>query len=171
MNALEKTRLALVAGRDELITEISAINFEYWDWFQAENEKVQKLRAAGLTDKLLAHVAPVLEKKRSGRQQAKNSGDSQNITSTKYYLVWKLFNNQGFRRVNKHASAHITVSSHDHIATVVGKHCTWELQKFLETEAKLAPLRLELDGLHHAEVKIKAAMRTYARKFNQQKES
>ena len=87
MNALEKTRLALVAGRDELITEISAINFEYWDWFQAENEKVQKLRAAGLTDKLLAHVAPVLEKKRSGRQQAKNSGDAQNITSTKYYLV------------------------------------------------------------------------------------
>ena len=170
MWALDKTIQDIARTRDELISEISAVNSQYWDWFQAENQKIQSQRSAGMTDKLLAHIAPVLEKKVSGRQKTQGTGATQNNNSPKYYLIWKLFNNSGFRRVNKHASVHIPVANHDNIASVVGKHCTWELQKFLDTEAKLAPLRLQLDGLHQAEIKIKAAQRTYARKFNQQKE-
>lgn len=172
-DALNSVLQEIASQREQLISEIAQHNSAYWDWFQAENEQVLKLRASGLTDKRPAHIAPVLEKRVSGKKKSNDSqADGQVETSytPKYYLIWKLFNNSGYRKANKHASVHIPVANPDKIVSVIGKKCTWEFEKFCEVEAKLAPLRVELDGLHDAEIKLRAAQRKYARKFNQHKE-
>lgn len=174
-DSLRSTLEDIAGHREALIAEIAQHNSAYWDWFQAENTKVLQLRSSGLTDKLLAHIAPVLERRVSGRKKTQSSQVDVELELTaytpKYYLLWKLFDNSSYRKTNRRASVHIPVSSADKIISVVGKKCTWEFEKFCEVEALLAPLRVELDGLHDAEIKIRAALRKYARKFNQEKES
>lgn len=119
-----------------------------------------------MTTEQPAHIAPVLELKKSGAKKNAGGALEGNYTS-KYYINWKLFDDSSYRRFNRRASRHISVSKPENIISVVGKYCTWDFHMFCETEKQLALLRIELDGLHEAEIKIRAAQRKLARRMHQ----
>lgn len=153
-----------------LFVSITSAISDYWDWFQEQNRAVLQQRNAGLTDKLLAHVAPVLEKKVSKKKIITDNGVETKEYAPKYYLIWKAFNNNSYRRINKQASVYIPVGSPENIVSVISKKCTWELHQFLKTEEILAPLRYQLEVIHQAEIQIRKTQRVIERKYNQQKE-
>lgn len=161
--------------KNEVINQISVILSDYWDWFQSQNKLVLEQRNAGLTDKVQSTIAPVLEKRVYPKKgQAETEGDTQLPfikPAIKYYLLWKQFDNTSYRRKNPRASSYIKVAKPENIISVVGKKCTWEHDKFVETEMKLAPLRQVLNAIHATEVTLITEQRKYVRRYHQQKEA
>ncbi len=136
----------LVEQQIKIATEAEYLNAEYWNWFAEENNTITGLKRSGLTDKSPARVAPIVEKKRSGE-------------SNKYYLNWKSFDNSSIRKINKSFSQHLRLSKGKNPMAIIEKHCRWELPKVLEHEARLKPLRITLDGLRDAEIKLRSTLR------------
>lgn len=163
--------------KNAVIYQISGILSDYWDWFQSENKLVLEQRNAGLTDKVQSTIAPVLERrayKKENQAQARADGEALHPfikPATKYYVLWKQFDNSSYRRKNPRASGYIKVAKPENIVSVVGKKCTWEYDKFLETEKKLAPLRQLLNAIHATEVTLITEQRKYVRRYHQQKEA
>lgn len=160
-----------------VINQISAIISDYWDWFQANNRKILEERNAGLTDKLQATIAPVIEKRfRSKKKVTALPGNSAcqmpsiDPVNT-YYVLWKQFDNNSYRRKNPRTSSHIKVAKPENTIAVVGKKCSWEYDKFVETEKQLAPLRQLLSAIHTTEVTLITEQRKYVRRYHQQKEA
>lgn len=167
-----------VAGRKKaVINQISVIISDYWDWFQANNKRVLEERNAGLTDKLLATIAPVIERRARAKKNdiALSEGlatPTQKVAPVdKYYVLWKQFDNSGYRRKNPRASTHIKVANSDNTISIVGKKCSWDYNQFVETEKKLAPLRQLLNAIHATEVLLVTEQRKYLRRYHQQKEA
>lgn len=163
---LDRALHEISVQRDDLIAEISYVISGYWDKFVNKNIFINQQRKIGMTSEQPAHIAPVLELKKSCSRKPP-SGAPENYYISKYYINWKLFDDSSYRRFNRHASRHISVSKPENIINVVGKYCTWDFHMFCETEKKLALLRIELDGLHEAEIKIRAAQRKLARRMLQ----
>lgn len=146
-----------------VIEQISAIIAGYWSWFKLENKTLLEKRKAGLSATLQSTIAPVLEKR-----NRKNSGDTIGVPAiVKHYVIWKQFDNSGYRRKNPHTSSYIKVAKPENIINVVGKKCCGEYEKFVETEKKLAPLRQILDAIHRTEISVISEQRKYLRRFNQ----
>lgn len=167
---LDRVLCEISTQRIDVINQASIILSDYWDWFAEQNNAIYHQRAAGLSSLPQAYVAPVLEKKSSGeKKRIGESFENSPLDSyaKKYYLVWKLFDNNNYRRVNPSASKAIRVADPDKTIAIVGKHCTWEYDKFCEAEMKLAALRIVLNGLHDAEIRIRAAYRKMNRKYSQ----
>lgn len=160
-----------------VINQISVIISDYWDWFQASNRKILEERNAGLTDKLQATIAPVVEKR--FRSKKKVAALSANVACqmrsiepvNTYYVLWKQFDNASYRRKNPRTSSYIKVAKPENTVAVVGKKCTWEYDKFVETEKMLAPLRQLLRAIHTTEVTLINEQRKYVRRYHQQKEA
>lgn len=170
--------LAFVAGqKTEVINQISGIISDYWDWFQAQNKKILEQRNAGLTDKTQSTIAPVVEKRsRAKKKDLVDEEKSPSLTPSidpvdKFYVLWKQFENNSYRRKNPRTSAYIKVAKPENIISVVGKKCTWDYDKFVETELKLAPLRQLLNAIHTTEVTLITEQRKYVRRYHQQKEA
>lgn len=153
----------LAEEKQRVIDQISAIIAGYWSWFKLENKTLLEKRKAGLSVTLQSTIAPVLE-----RRNRKNSGDTLGAPAiVKHYVIWKQFDNSGYRRRNPHASTHIKVAKPENIIKVVGKKCSWDFAQFVETEQKLAPLRQLLDAIHNTEITLITEQRKYLRRFPQ----
>lgn len=167
---LDRVLSEISTQRIDLLNQASGIICTYWDWFAEQNNTIYHQRAAGLSSLSQAYVAPVLEKRSSG--QKKRTGESIENSALdsyaeKYYLVWKLFDNSNYRRVNPHASKPIRVADPDKTIAIVGKYCTWEYEKFCDAELRLGALRIVLNGLHDAEIRVRAAYRKMNRRYSQ----
>lgn len=167
---LDRVLSEISTQRIDVINQASIILSDYWDWFAEQNNAIYHQRAAGLSSLAQAYVAPVLERKSSGQKKriTESSANSPlDSYAEKYYLVWKLFDNSNYRRVNPRASKPIRIADPDKTIAIVGKHCTWEYEKFCEAELKLGALRILLDGLHDAEIRIRSAYRKMNRRYSQ----
>lgn len=167
---LDRVLSEISSQRIDLLHNASGIICTYWDWFAEQNNAIYHQRAAGLSSLPQAYVAPVLEKKSSG--QKKRIGESIKNSpldsyAEKYYLIWKLFDNSNYRRVNPRASKPIRVADPDKTIAIVGKYCTWEYEKFCDAELRLGALRIALNGLHDAEIRVRAAYRKIIRRYDQ----
>lgn len=166
------TSLSFMAQhKSAVIKQISDVITEYWEWFQSVNKEVLAERNAGLTTKKLAVVAPVLERKGRTKKASEEAQEPRIFAEEKYYVIWKDFSYSAYRKINPRTSKQITVSDPDNIINVVGKKCSWDFQRFADTEAKLAPLRQLLDTIHKTEVGLVSAQRKYVRRYHQQKEA
>lgn len=167
---LDRVLSEISTQRNDLLNQASVIMSDYWDWFAEQNNAIFHQRAAGLSSLSQAYVAPVLEKKSSGQKKriTESSANSPlDSYAEKYYLAWKLFDNSNYRRVNPRASKPIRVADPDKTIAIVGKYCTWEYEKFCDAELKLGALRIVLNGLHDAEIRIRSAYRKMNRRYAQ----
>lgn len=144
---LEKAIENLQAEKQRLLDQAEQIIAEYWIWFQSENERIIQLINTGQTTTRPAQIAPLIEKKRSAKDAHKN------------YIVWKRHSRKFAEKIgNTRASLAIHKYTDLNPVSSLNK-CTWERARALETEQTLYPLRVSLEGLHQAEVKLRAAMR------------
>jgi hypothetical protein len=143
---LKKTIAAIeseIAALEEIVVHLMD---GYWVWFQAQCKTVWAAKANG-EDVEAGRLAPLIERKQSGETK-------------KVYLRWKLFGGDNLRKhLNKSISTGIAPSATADHSKQIKLKGTWEVPRALELEKKLVPIRLAMEGLHEARVRLKAAER------------
>lgn len=169
----DETLKLLAEEKSSVIYQIRVDIADYWSWFKSENQTILMQRNAGLSKQFEFTIAPVLEKRNRQRKGGTGTQDEEISVQAidKYYLLWKQFDNTTYRRKNPHTSSYIKVAKPENIINVVGKKCSGEYEKFVETEKKLAPLRQILDAIHRTEISVISEQRKYLRRFNQKNQA
>lgn len=144
LSSLQKNRLELEDVANRLIDG-------YWGWFNTQCRATHEAVARGEGVKA-GRVAPVIEKKQSGQH-------------VKIYIKWKDFGGQKFRRTNPKASFDIAPGKTESYRNQIAKHASWEAVKALELEEQLIPIRIQLQGIHEAIVRLTSAQRKINRQL------
>ncbi len=142
---LEQTIASISESREALERVVVELMDDYWEWFTIQCKAVMQAKARG-EDMPAGRVAPVMEKKKSG-------------DSKKTYIKWKDFGGQRLRQKNPNMSFDFVKAATEDYRAVIKSRSSWEMATALELEEKLIPLRLQITGLHAAEVKLRATQR------------
>lgn len=117
----------------------------YWAWFQPQCKSVWAAIAVG-EDVKPGKLAPVIERKKSGE-------------TVKRYFRWKLFGGDNLRKKNKSISMGIAPAAAEDHTKQIKLNGTWEIPRALELEKQLMPIRMAIQGLHEARVRLVSAER------------
>lgn len=136
---------ALDAESQSLEDRANDLMETYWSWFQPQCKNVWAAIAAG-EDVKPGKLAPVIERKQSGE-------------TIKRYFRWKSFGGDNLRRKNKSISIGIAPAAIEDHSKQIKLKGTWEIPRALELEKELVPLRMAMQGLHEARVRLVSAER------------
>lgn len=138
-----------VIDEEMLVLEgrVSELMDDYWEWFTVQCKLVWDAKKRGETVKP-GRIAPVIERKKSGEH-------------TKIYIRWKSFGGEFVRRAasSRAKSAGIAPAATADHTKAIKSAGDWEVKNAVELELKLVPLRLAIEGLHAAKVRLAAAQR------------
>ena len=146
---MSEVRVAIDAEIAELQRQAVSLIDRYWEWFTDQCRIVADAKKRG-EDVKLGRLGPVVEEKKSGE-------------SRKVYLRWKDFGGQNVRRTNKSYSMPIAPSAAEDHRNQIRRTGSWEVTRAIELENQLIPIRLRIEGLHEARVRMTSAERKIER--------
>lgn len=151
--------------RQDILQSAQHLIDAYWEWFTIENGRISTLYHQGQSKVGEVNlrpnaVAPNLEYRT-------NSGSK----LVKPYLVWKSHSRKFRTNIAKSNKKGASLPLHPYASTnnigVLKKKCTWNLNKAIELEEKLIPIRDAINGIHETQKKIYATIRKIQRDNHQ----
>jgi hypothetical protein len=155
---LDSQQQSLASEKDAIVERTRLRISQYWDWFNEQNTRIANLRKTGNTTFKTSNIAPVIEVRERGN--GSTEADYNNVS-----ILWKNHNPQ-FRKnlrkktgANRHASKPLHTKNSNYIISILQKRCTWDADKAIEFETYLQQVRIAINGLHQAIMRLRSAKR------------
>lgn len=145
MQSLQDIEKAIEAEIALRVKAATVLADSYWEWFRKSCKEAWAAKNSG-EDVKPGKVAPAIDKKKSGQGHV-------------YYLKWRMWGGDFTRKNNKSIGRDIGSSNEADYTRHLIKACSWELNKALELESRLIPIRAEISALREAIVRIRAGQR------------